>query len=118
MIRSVIVAFALCSGTAYADPPQVVAAEAVRDGATWTITVTISHPDTGWDHYASGWEVLKPDGTILGYRELTHPHTDEQPFIRSLSGVTIPDGVDHVLIRPRCTLDGWVSTPTMLSLNR
>ncbi len=101
---------------AYADAPQVVAAETIHQGADWFISVTLAHPDTGWDHYASGWEVLAPDGTKLGYRELTHPHVEEQPFTRSLSGVTIPDGLDHVFIRPRCTLDGWVGSPARLDL--
>ena len=42
--------------------------------------VTVQHADTGWDHYADAWEVLAPDGTVLGTRTLLHPHTDEQPF--------------------------------------
>jgi hypothetical protein len=105
------------SGAALADPPTVVAASAVQDGdGTWTISVSLQHPDTGWDHYASGWQVLTPDGTVIGYRELTHPHVDEQPFTRSLSGVKIPGGLREVLIQPRCTMDGWVPMPTMLTL--
>lgn len=111
-------ALVLAATPALADAPQVVAAEAVETGGAWTISVTIAHPDSGWDHYASGWEVLAPDGTRLDYRELTHPHVDEQPFTRSLSGVVIPETLDRVLIRPRCTLDGWVATATVLHLNR
>lgn len=107
----------LLSGAALADPPRVVAASATQDtDGTWTISVSLQHPDTGWDHYASGWQVLTPDGTVIAYRELTHPHVDEQPFARSLSGVRIPEGVPMVLIQPRCTLDGWVPMPTMLTL--
>ena len=108
----------LAASPLLASPPEVVAASAERSGEDWTISVTIRHPETGWDHYASGWEVLTPDGTRLGYRDLTHPHVDEQPFTRSLAGVTVPDGLHFVLIRPRCTMDGWVSTPTRLDLPR
>lgn len=117
MIRTGLLLSILAATPALADAPRVVAAEAIRQGAGWTIAVTLAHPDTGWDHYASGWEVLAPDGTKLGYRELTHPHVDEQPFTRSLSGVVIPDGLDHVLVRPRCTLDGWVGNATRLDLS-
>lgn len=106
----------LAAAPALADPPRVVAAEAVKQGGSWTISVTLAHPDTGWDHYASGWEVLIPDGTRIGYRELTHPHVEEQPFTRSLSGVMVPDGPGFLLIRPRCTLDGWVGEATRLDL--
>ena len=111
-------AFAVATGPALAKAPVVVDAQAQPGATGWTISVTLSHPDSGWDHYASGWEVLAPDGARLGYRELAHPHVDEQPFTRSLSGVELPDGIDHVLIRPRCTLDGWAASPTRLDLKR
>lgn len=107
----------LLTGMAAADSPQVVAASATQDGdGSWTISVSIQHPDTGWDHFANGWQVLTPDGTVIGYRALAHPHVDEQPFTRSLSGVQIPGDVRAVLIQPRCTMDGWAATPTTLVL--
>lgn len=107
----------LTAGAALADAPRVVAAAATAEGGgRWTISVTLSHPDTGWDHYASGWKVLAPDGTLLGLRELTHPHADEQPFERALEGVAIPPDLREVLIVPRCTMDGWVAMPTILTL--
>ena len=62
-------------------------------------TVTLSHADEGWDHYADRWEVLGPDGTVLGTRTLLHPHVHEQPFTRSLDGVAIPGGTDSVTVR-------------------
>lgn len=61
--------------------------------------VTVRHGDTGWDHYADRWEVLAPDGTVLGVRVLAHPHENEQPFTRSLSGVEIPAGMTEVRVR-------------------
>lgn len=120
MIRSALIPGFGCliaAGVALADPPRVVDAVAtpVGDGR-WTISVTLSHPDTGWDHYASGWKVLAPDGTLLGLRDLTHPHVDEQPFERARKGVAIPPELREVLIVPRCTLDGWVAMPTILTL--
>ncbi len=91
-----------------ADPAEILAAEAHPEGSgQWTLYVTLQHADTGWDHYADGWEVTAPDGTRLGFRELLHPHVHEQPFTRSLRGVGIPAGLGHVLIRARDNLDGW-----------
>ena len=81
-------------------------ARAVRTGETWRFEVTIRHADTGWDHYADGWTVLAPDGTELGHRELLHPHVEEQPFTRSLSGVPIPGGLVEVVIRPHDSVHG------------
>ncbi|MDJ0823970.1 MAG: hypothetical protein QNJ16_00565 [Rhodobacter sp.] len=107
---------ALAATPALADPPLVESATARQTGTTWTISVTLSHPDTGWDHYADGWRVEAPDGTELGFRELLHPHVNEQPFTRSLSGVTIPESLTEVRIRARCNLDGWSSTGFTLKL--
>lgn len=77
---------------------EKVTASKDRDGI-YSFSVTVRHADTGWDHYANKWDVLAPDGTVLGTRTLYHPHVDEQPFTRSLRGVAIPDGVQKVRIR-------------------
>lgn len=100
-------ALALAASTGMAEIPVVKAATAQKSGATWSFSVTLSHPDTGWDHYADGWEVLDADGKVLGFRKLAHPHVTEQPFTRSLSGVFIPDGTASVFIRAHCFTDGW-----------
>ena len=91
-------------------------AEAARSGMGWRFDVTLSHPDTGWDHYADGWEVTTPDGKLLGARKLHHPHVAEQPFTRSLSNVMVPDGLRKVRIRARCSVDGWSDTAVMVDL--
>jgi len=57
--------------------------------------------DKGWDYYADAFEVLAPDGRLLGRRELLHPHETEQPFTRELYGVRIPPGVGEVIVRAR-----------------
>jgi hypothetical protein len=61
--------------------------------------VTVRHGDKGWEHYANKWDVVAPDGKVLGTRELLHPHDHEQPFTRSLSGVRVPAGIGAVTIR-------------------
>lgn len=97
----------LSAAPATADPAKVEGATAKRVGDTWSFSVTLSHGDTGWDDYADGWRVVSPDGTVLGVRELLHPHVNEQPFTRSLSGVSIPVGTTTVFIEARTNVDGW-----------
>ncbi|GLQ35435.1 hypothetical protein GCM10007939_17180 [Amylibacter marinus] len=101
-----LIAFILFAAPSFASPPEVVDATASKSGSGWSFSVTLAHPDTGWDHYADGWGVYSPDGTELGYRTLHHPHVEEQPFTRSLGGVSIPEGTEFVLIRPRCNETG------------
>jgi hypothetical protein len=43
---------------------------------------------------------------VLGTRTLLHPHTDGQPFTRSLTGVRIPDDVAEVTIRAHDSVHG------------
>lgn len=116
-MRLPLIVLLLSTQTVLADPAEIVDATAKASGSgSWTISVTLRHPDTGWDHYADGWEVLSPDGTRLGFRELLHPHVNEQPFTRSLGRVTIPEGLTHVLIRAKCSVDGWGSETRRLDL--
>lgn len=102
-----------------AEEPEVVevAATPTADG-TYRFDVTISSPYDRPEKYADAWRVVGPDGTVLGTRELTHPHTDEQPFTRSLSGVEIPDDVATVTIEARDLVDGWTATPVEVELER
>ncbi len=112
----VLISLSLLTFPALAEVPEVVGATARASAGGWSFDVTLRHPDTGWDHYADAWRVETPDGSILGVRELVHPHVDEQLFTRSLSDVTVPDGADHVLIRARCLLDGWSDKAVRLDL--
>lgn len=82
---------------------------AVRRSApgTYDFDATIRSVDRGWDHYADAFEVLAPDGTLLGRRVLAHPHETEQPFTRELEGVRIPAGIEHVTVRARHKPKGY-----------
>ena len=90
-----------------AESPEVEDVKISKVGMDWRVDVTLRHPDTGWDHYADGWEVLDHEGNVLGYRELLHPHVDEQPFTRSLHNVVLPDGAREIRVKTRCNRDGW-----------
>lgn len=107
---------ALMALPALADAPIVKAVTAVPSGTTWRFDVILSHPDTGWDHYADGWRVLDMQGNELGLRVLAHPHVQEQPFTRSLSGVVIPTGTTQVQIQARCLVDGWADALYVVDL--
>ena len=74
---------------------------------SWTFQVAVRHADEGWDHYADRWEILAPDGKILSTRVLAHPHVNEQPFTRSLSGTTILDNITSITIRAHDKVHGY-----------
>ncbi|MGI9492800.1 MAG: hypothetical protein ACR2QF_10415 [Geminicoccaceae bacterium] len=105
MLKSLLLALplSLAGGAATtAGEADVVGVEATAEGGgSYRFDVTVEHADEGWDHYADAWDVVGPDGAVLGTRVLAHPHENEQPFTRSLTGVAIPDGVTEVTLRAK-----------------
>lgn len=90
---------------------------------TWSFSVTVEHPDTGWEDYADGWDVVLPDGTVVlpnadspFTRLLLHPHETEQPFTRSQSNIAIPEEVTAVTVRAHDIVDGFGGEEVMVEL--
>jgi hypothetical protein len=44
---------------------------------------------------------------VLGWRKLWHPDVDEQPFTRTLSGISVPESVREVIIRAHGSVLGY-----------
>lgn len=82
----------------------------------YRFNVTLEHADEGWKHYADRWEVLTLEGTILATRTLYHPHVEEQPFTRSLSGVQIPGEVTRVQVRGHDSVHGYGAPSQVIAL--
>ena len=101
-------------------PRPAVAAKArlVRSGAAsvWRFEVTLRHADAGWNHYSDSWEILAPDGKLLGRRVLLHPHVGEQPFTRSLVGVQIPAAITKVRLRGHDKRHGYGGKELVIEL--
>lgn len=108
MIRWIALVLVALTGPIQAGEADVIEVVVhVAADQTFRFDVSVRHTDAGWDHYADRWEVLAPDGSVLGTRVLYHPHVDEQPFTRSLSGVKIPEGVTDVILRAKDSVHGF-----------
>lgn len=90
----------------------------VQCPASCSFSVTLEHDDQGWSHYADQWDVMTLDNALLGSRVLHHPHDNEQPFTRSLSGVKVPQGVSQVKIRARDSVHGYSSQEFLVDIPR
>ena len=103
---------------------DVVEVRAVETAANvWTFHVTVAHPDTGWEDYADGWDVVGPDGDVFltdpedpFTRLLLHPHENEQPFTRSQAGIEIPPDVTAVTVRAHDLVAGWGGQEVVVDL--
>lgn len=102
---------------AAAGEADVVGVDVSRTGDDlYRFSVTVLHEDAGWDHYANRWDVVGLDGNVYGERILAHPHDNEQPFTRSLSGVKIPAGVREVILRANDSVHGLGGKEMTVSL--
>lgn len=99
--RFVLAGFmALVTMPAFAGQTSVLDASATANAdGSYSFSATLSHRDEGWSHYANKWEVVTPEGAVIGTRTLFHPHVNEQPFTRNLARVEVPIGVTEVIIR-------------------
>ena len=107
LMPALALAAVLIEGGARAGEADVLAVEVTAADGGYRVTATVRHADAGWDHYADRFEVTTPAGEILAVRTLHHPHVDEQPFTRSLSGVVVPEGLERVVVRARDSVHGY-----------
>ncbi len=88
--------------------PDIVEVQVDReDDETASFDVTVSSPYDSPQRYADGWRVLDQDGEVLGEHTLGHDHASEQPFTRTQSGVTIPEGTTELTIEGRDQVSGY-----------
>jgi hypothetical protein len=80
---------------------------AVERPGVYRFDVTVRSDDKGWHKYADKFDVVAPDGRVLGTRVLLHPHEDEQPFTRDLDSVAVPTGLTEVIIRAHDKVEGY-----------
>lgn len=100
--------FILACAPAYAGEADVIDVQVRQSGkGTFTFDVTVAHQDSGWEHYADKWDIVDDQGNILATRILHHPHVDEQPFTRGLSGGEIAPGIKKVTVQAHDSVHGY-----------
>lgn len=103
-----VVSLLFFSSMVYAGNADVLKVEVNKMAADlYKFNVTVASTDEGWNRYADKWDVVGPDGAVLGTRTLYHPHVDEQPFTRSLVGVKVPASVKSVTVRAHDSVHGY-----------
>jgi len=94
---------------------NVVGVQTERQTGTVRFDVTLHHDDDGEDGYANWWQVESLDGTRVGRRVLTHPHS-RQPFTRSDS-FEIPTDTPCVVVRGHDQTHGYGGQAMLVDLD-
>jgi hypothetical protein len=96
------ITFAQSAGSDKQKYPDVVNVSARAHGEnSFDFDVTISSLYDTAERYANAFRVMGTDGKSYGERILFHDHADEQPFTRDLYNVSIPRGVQKVIVQAR-----------------
>jgi hypothetical protein len=95
----VVVATAVTTAAAAGEADVIAVKVRAAAAGVYGFDVTVRSRDRGWDYYAERFEVIAPDGDVLGTRVLLHPHDTEQPFTRELDGVRIAPTIARVTVR-------------------
>ena len=97
----------LLSSSVFADDVEIIKVVLTKHTGSWRADVTLKHADSGWKHYADGWRLVDDKGNEIGKRTLYHPHVNEQPFTRSLSGFQIPVDKTIIFVEAHDLEHGW-----------
>lgn len=114
----VLLCLLLAGGVVFAGDVEIVKTEFSKRGDSWHVSTTLKHDDTGWKHYADAWRVVDENGKELGTRTLFHPHENEQPFTRSLSGIKIPASSRIVFVEAHDKKHGWSKQRVRVDLSK
>ena len=102
--------------TLFAGKADVIKVGVDKIDSTYRFSVTVKHSDEGWQHYADKWDIVSLDGQVIATRVLHHPHVNEQPFTRSLSGVVIDNNISSVTVRAHDLAHGYGGKEMTVSL--
>jgi hypothetical protein len=117
-MRNILFSFLLIAALSHGGEADVTKVEARYNGGnSFQIVTTVKHADTGWDHYADGWEILDEQGNVIGKRVLYHPHVKEQPFTRSHT-LDIPVHVKEITVRALDSVHGKGGKEITIPLKR
>lgn len=106
-MRVLIILLSVFSTVCFASDAEIIKVKAEKTSAQkFNISVTLEHEDEGWEHYANAWRIYSAEGELIGERKLHHPHVKEQPFTRSLLGISFPRDHSEVTIVAVCSKTG------------
>jgi len=105
--KHLIIISLLLTTSVFANDVEIIKVVLTSQSGTWRADVTLKHADTGWDHYADAWRLVDEKGNEIGKRTLYHPHVNEQPFTRSLSGFHIAEDKKIIFVEAHDKKHGW-----------
>ncbi len=77
--------------------------QAMQSDGLWKFKITVYHPDSGADHMYNSVAIFTPDETRIGYAEIPTPSIGADTVTTQVLNVDIPEELDYIVIRGKCT---------------
>jgi hypothetical protein len=92
----------------FAGGADVIDGKITRDSnGRYSVFATIQHNDEEPKHFVNKFQVLTPDGKVIGEMYFLESHLHEQPFVGMAQSVKVPDGVRELRLRAHDRLHGY-----------
>ena len=115
---SLFISAIILSLSAFANDVEIIKVVLTERAGTWQAEVTLKHQDEGWKHYADAWRLVDSNGDEIGKRTLYHPHVNEQPFTRSLTGFHLSAEMKEIFVEAHDLKHGWSADKVKIDLSK
>lgn len=92
---------------AYAEKVEILMVKAIQSDGLWSFDVTVRHPDASIDHMMDSIAIFLPNDEQLAFADVPLPSIGAPHMTTQLTDIKIPEGIEYVVIRGRCSKDGW-----------
>jgi len=100
---------------AFAEEAAITMVAARQVDGLWQFDVTVEHPDSGAEHMLKAIAVFSGD-TILARIDVPRPSVGFSTVTYRIPGVVVDVGLDEVMLRALCSVDGWSESGIPITL--
>lgn len=114
-----LIAFLIAAITAlpaFADEVEIRMVQAMQSNGLWKFEITVYHPDTGTDHMYNSVAIFTPNETQIGSADVPTPSIGADHVTTQVLDVHIPEEVEYILIRGKCSDYGWTHDGIVIAL--
>ena len=101
---------------ALADEVEIRMVQAMQSDGLWKFEITVYHPDSGDEHMYSSIAIFTPDETQIGYADVPTPSIGADHVTTQVLNVAIPEDVEYIVIRGKCSDYGWTHDGIIIAL--
>jgi len=99
-----------------ADEVEIRMVQAMQSNGLWKFEITVYHPDTGANHMYNSVAIFTPDETQIGYADVPMPSVGADHVTTQVLDVKIPEDVEYILIKGKCSDYGWTHEGVIIAL--